>query len=42
MVPRLRKLTYEENLEKLGMPKLKEWREIGDLIEMYRMMNKME
>lgn len=42
MIPELRQLTYEERLEKLNLPTLRERRERGDVIMMYKCVRGLE
>ena len=42
MVPDLEDLTYEERLKEMHLTTLKETRERGDLITIYRLMNNLE
>ena len=42
MVPELEDLTYEERLKEMHLTKLKERRERGDLITLYKLMNHLE
>ena len=42
MVLELKDLNYEERLEEIGLPTLQVRRERGDLITMYKLVNKME
>ena len=39
MIPRLRKMTYEERLKKLNLPRLYDRRIRGDMIETYKIMS---
>ena len=42
MVPELEDLTYEERLKEMHLTTLKERRENGDLITIYKLMNNLE
>ncbi len=42
MIPELKGLKYEERLERLGLPTLKERRERGDMITMFKCVKKFE
>ena len=42
MVPELEELTYEERLKEMNLPTLKERRERGDLITIYKLVNDIE
>ncbi|XP_050692945.1 uncharacterized protein LOC126983856 [Eriocheir sinensis] len=42
MVPELEGLTYEERLKEMDLPTLEQRRERGDLIQIYRLLSKME
>ena len=42
MVPELEDLTYEERLKEIHLTTLKERRERGDLITIYKLMNNLE
>lgn len=42
MVPELEELASEESLQEMDLPTLKQRRERGDLITMYKLINKME
>ena len=42
MVPKLEDLPYEERLKEMHLTILKERRERGDLITMYKLMNSLE
>ena len=42
MVPELKDLTYEERLKEMQLTALKERRERGDLITIYKLMNNLE
>ena len=42
MLPGLEGMSYEERLDKLGLFSLERWRLRGDLIEVYKIMNRMD
>ena len=42
MVPELEELQYEERLKEMGLPTLKERRERGDIITIFKLLNKLE
>lgn len=42
LVPELRKFSYEERLRKLGLTSLKDRRERGDMIEVYKLLSRKE